>query len=144
LLAGTPAAARVLEITGATRPGPLWQRVRGALDGRGEWNDGLLALTRLAELPPGPYADSAARVRKKILAGPVKAPPGRDATDLVPPLDALLLMGARAKQDDAALLADLVGRVSEGRYGLGEAWVMGRLAGASDTLQARFLAATHP
>ena len=144
LLADTPAAARILEITSATRPGPLWQRVRGALDGRGEWNDGLLALTRLAELPPGPYADSAAGLRKTILGGPVKAPPGRDPTDLVPPLDALLLMRARAKQGDAALLADLVGRVPEGRYGLAEAWVMGRLAGTTDTLQARFLSATDP
>ncbi|MCI0372445.1 MAG: hypothetical protein L0214_14000, partial [candidate division NC10 bacterium] len=100
LRAGTPAAARVLEITGATGPGPLWRRVRGALDGRDEWNDGLLALTRLAELPPGPYADSAVGLRKKILGGSVKAPPGRDPADLVPPLDALELMRARAKQGD--------------------------------------------
>ena len=41
---------------------------------------------------------------------------------------------------DAKLLRQLLDRVPSRQYGLGEAWVMGRLTGASDSLQARFLA----
>jgi hypothetical protein len=121
-------------------PAPLWRRVRAALSGKGEWNDGLLALTRLAQLQSRTFADSAARLRSRIVAGRVTAPPARDPADLIAPLDAIGLERRRAVVGDAKLLRQLLAKVASRQYGLGEAWVMGRLAGASDSLQARFLA----
>jgi hypothetical protein len=59
---------------------------------------------------------------------------------LIGPLDAILLERRRALVGDGKLLRDLLAKVPTRQYGLGEAWVMGRLAGASDSLQARFLA----
>jgi hypothetical protein len=137
---GTPAADSVLAIMRSRAPAALWRRVRAGLSGKGDWNDGLLALTRLAQLQCRAYADSAARLRSRILAGRVTAPPVRDPADLVPPLDAIALERRRAVMGDPKLLRELLARVPSRQYGLGEAWVMGRLEGVSDSLQARFLA----
>jgi hypothetical protein len=142
LLEGTPAADSVLAIFRTTRPEPLWQRVRAALRGTSEWNHGHLALTRLAELRSAAYADSAARLRRRLEAGGVKGPPGRESSDLIAPLDAVLLERARATRGDSAVLADLLARVPTRNYGLAEAWVLGRIDGSSDSLQSRFLAST--
>jgi hypothetical protein len=141
---GTPAADSVLAIMGSKAPAPLWHRVRAGLTGKGEWNDGLLALTRLAELQSRAYADSAARLRAAIAAERVRAPPTRDPTDLLAPLNAVVLERRRAVVGDPQLLRDLLAKVPNRRYGLGEAWVMGRLHSASDSLQARFLATDDP
>jgi hypothetical protein len=137
---GTPAADSVLAIMRSRAPAALWRRVRAGLSGKGEWNSGLLSLTRLAQLQSRAFADSAARLRLRIMAGRVTAPPVRDPADLVPPLDAIALERRRAIIGDAKLLRELLARVPNRQYGLGEAWVMGRLKGASDSLQARFLA----
>jgi hypothetical protein len=141
---GTPAADSVLAIMRSKAPGALWRRVDDALSGKGEWNDGLMALTRLAELRTRAYADSAARLRARIASGRVKAPPTRDPADLIAPLDAIALERRRGIVGDPKLLRQLLAKVPSGQYGLGEAWVMGRLEGASDSLQARFLAADNP
>ncbi len=137
---GTPAADSVLAIMRSRAPAPLWRRVRAALSGKAEWNDGLLALTRLAQLPSRAYADSAARLRSRIAAGRVTAPPARDPADLLAPLDAIALERGRAVIGDPKLLRDLLPKIPSRQYGLGEAWVIGQLEGASDSLQARFLA----
>ena len=140
---GTPAARRVLAVTREARAGPLWRRTRAAIEGTGEWNEGLLALTRLAELGNAAYADSAACLRQRIEAGRLETPAGRDPSDLLPVLQAIELERARAVKGDGVLLPELLGLVPSGRYGLGEAWVVGRLRSASDSLQARFLAAAE-
>jgi hypothetical protein len=138
---GTPAADSALAILRMTRPEPLWLRVRAALSGTAQWNDGHLALTRLAQLRSAAYADSAAALRRRLQSGGVKGPPGREPSDLIAPLDAVILERSRGKRGDAAVLADLLALVPTRNYGLGEAWVLGRLAGSSDSLQARFLKA---
>ncbi len=136
---GTPAADSALAILRTTRPALLWRRVRAALSGSGEWNDGHLALTRLAELRSAAYADSAKKLRGRLQSGGVKGPPGREPSDFIAPLDAVLLERSRGTRGDAAVLADLLALVPTRNYGLGEAWVLGRLAGASDSLQARLV-----
>jgi hypothetical protein len=139
---GTPAADSVRSVMGEKRSQPLWQRVRAALKGSAPWNDAPLALTRLAELRSAAYADSAARLAARIEAGKETAPPGQDPADLLAPLEAVRLERARAVRGDAPVLKELLALVPEGRYGVGEAWVLGRLGrAASDSLQARFLAA---
>lgn len=135
----TPAADSALAILRMTRPEPLWLRVRAALRGTGEWNNGHLALTRLAQLRSASYADSAAGLRRTLQSGGMKGPPGREPSDLIAPLDAVILERSRTTRSDSAVLADLLARVPTLNYGLGEAWVLGRLAGSSDSLQARFL-----
>ncbi|HEX6617131.1 MAG TPA: hypothetical protein VF046_12580, partial [Gemmatimonadales bacterium] len=47
---GTPAADTVLRIQGLSDPARLWSIGRRAMRGEADWNSGLLALTRLAEL----------------------------------------------------------------------------------------------
>lgn len=136
---GTPAADSALAILRMTRPESLWLRVRAALRGTAEWNDGHLALTRLAELRSAAYADSATGLRRRLQSGSEKGPPGREPSDLIAPLDAVILERSRATRGDSAVLAGLLARVPTRNYGLGEAWVLGRLAGSSDSLQARFL-----
>jgi hypothetical protein len=70
------------------------------------------------------------------------APPGQDPADLLAPLKAVRLERARSVRGDAAVLKDLLALIPTGRYGVGEAWVLGRMGRAgSDSLQARFLAA---
>jgi hypothetical protein len=141
---GTPAADTVLGIMRSKAPGSLWRRVRAALSGAGDWNDGLLALTHLAELRSRAYSDSAVKLRSRILSGRVTGPPARDPADLVSALDAIALERRRGVVGDDRLLRELLARVPSRKYGLGEAWVLGRLKGASDSLQPRFLAADDP
>jgi hypothetical protein len=136
---GTPAADSALAILRGDKPGPLWRRVSGALIGKNQWNDGHLALTRLAELRSAAYADSATKLRRRLQSGGIKGPPGREPSDLIAPLDAVILERARATRGDSVILAQLLALVPTRNYGLGEAWVLGRIPGASDSLQARLL-----
>jgi hypothetical protein len=142
LRSGTPAADSVLAVLGEKRPVALWRRLGAALRGDVAWNDGPLALTRLAELRDRAYADSAAKLSRAIEAGKVTGPPGQDPADLLTPLRAVELERARATRGDRAVLREILAMIPTRRYGLGEAWVLGRLGGAaSDSMQARFLAA---
>jgi hypothetical protein len=145
LRAGTPAADSVLRVLREKRPAVLWHRVQRALRGEVPWNDAPLALTRLAELRDRAYADSAARLGERIEAGEVAAPPGQDPADLLAPLRAVHLERERAVRGDAAVLNELLALIPTRRYGVGDAWVLGRLGrAASDSLQARFLATKDP
>jgi hypothetical protein len=140
LRAGTPAADSVLRILGEKQPAVLWRRVQASLLGDAAWNDAPLALTRLAMLRDRAYADSAARLSGRIEAGAVEAPPGQDPADLLAPLRGVQLERERAVRGDAPVLHELLALVPTRRYGVGDAWVLGRLGGAaSDSLQARFL-----
>ncbi|HUF34304.1 MAG TPA: hypothetical protein VMN37_00055 [Gemmatimonadales bacterium] len=142
---GTLAADSALAVLRESRPDPLWGRLRAALDGTAPWNDGHLALTRLAALRDPAYADSAARLIGRIEDREVAAPPGQDPTDLIPPLRAVGLERKRAVEGDAAVLRELLAKVPSGNYDVGDAWVLGRLeAGAADSVRARFLAAGDP
>jgi hypothetical protein len=142
---GTPAADSVLDVLREKRPAALWRRVRAAIRGDAPWNDAPLALTRLAELRDRAYADSAARLAGRIEAGAEPAPPGQDPADLLAPLRAVRLERERATKGDAAVLTELLARIPTRQYGVGDAWVLGRLGRpASDSLQARFLAADDP
>jgi hypothetical protein len=141
---GSPAADSALAILREHRPAVLWERVYAALQGKVAWNDAHLALTRLAELSDPAYADSAARLSERIASGRVKAPPGQDPEDLLAPLRAIRLERERATRGDEAVLGELLALVPTRRYGVGDAWVLGRLKGATDSLQARFLAAEDP
>ena len=139
---GTAAADSALAILRETRAGSLWRRVHAALEGAAPWNDAPLALTRLATLRSPGFADSAARLAARIEAGKVTAPPGEDPANLLDPLRAVQLERERARRGDAVVLRELLALIPEGRYGVGEAWVLGRLGrAASDSIQARFLAA---
>jgi hypothetical protein len=113
--------------------------------GNGDWNSGLLALTRLAELRDRTYADSAKRLRAKIESAegmPFPQNPGLKAEDVTPSLQAVLLERRRAVEGDSAVLADILSRLQSRDYDHGDAWVLGRLgAGAADSLSARFLSA---
>lgn len=138
---GTAQADTVIELLGAKTARPLWARFRAALAGAVNWNDGLIALTRVAALRDPGSADSAARYRKQIQAGALKTPPTIDPADLLPAFHAIDLELARERGGDLAVLADLLGRVPSGQYDLGDAWEFGRLgAGAADSVAARFLA----
>lgn len=141
---GTPAADSARALLGEREPAALWRRVRGALAGSAPWNDAHLALTRLAELRQPVWADSARRLAGTIEAGEVQAPPGQSSGDLLDPLHAVVLERERASRGDAALLPVLLSRVPSGEYGLGDAWVLGRIPGAADSIRARFLAAPSP
>jgi hypothetical protein len=138
---GTPAADSVRAIMGQTKAAPLWQRLRAALAGRAPWNDAHLALTRMAELRDRAYADSAARLARRIEAGQVSGPPAQDPGDLLAPLHAVALERARAREGDAAVLGRILARVPTHEYDVGDAWVLGRIPGAADSISARFLAA---
>jgi hypothetical protein len=145
LLPGSRAADSALALLRERSPATLWRRVAAALRPAAPWNDAHLALTRLAELRSAAYADSAARLARRIEAGEVTAPPGQDPADLLAPLHAVALERARQTKGDPAVLRDLLAKVPSGDYNVGDAWVMGRLgAGASDSLRARFLAASSP
>ena len=139
---GTRAADSALTVLREKRPAALWRRVRAALQGDVAWNDAPLALTRLAELRDRAYADSASRLGRAIEAGEVDGPPGQDPMDLLAPLRAVELERGRAARRDADVLKEILAMIPTGRYGVGEAWVLGRLdRTASDSVQARFLAA---
>lgn len=145
LRAGTPAADSACAVLGEKRPKVLWGRMRAAVAGEAEWNDAPLALTRLAELRDPAYADSAARLSREIAAGEVKGPPGQDPADLLAPLRAIELERARRTRGDPAVLKEILAQIPTRNYGLGEAWVLGRLGpAASDSVRARFLAAADP
>ena len=141
---GTPAADSARAVLGERRPAALWRRLRGALSGAAPWNDGHLALTRLAELRDPAYADSAARLAAAIEAGETTAPSGQDPGDLLAPLHAVGLERERQARGDGAVLAELLGKVPTGDYGVGDAWVLGRMAGAADSIRSRFLSAPTP
>lgn len=145
LRAGTPLADSVVRVLREKSPAVLWKRVQAAIRGDLPWNEAHLALTRLAALRDPAYADSAARLSRRVDAGEVDAPPGQDPADLLAPLRAVRLERRRAVRGDAAVLNELLALVPTRRYGLGDAWVLGRLGrAASDSLQARFLAAEDP
>ena len=145
LRAGTPAADSVLLVLREKQPPALWRRVQAAIRGDAPWNDAPLAFTRLAELRDPAYADSAARLSERIEAGEVTAAPGQDPADLLAPLRAVQLERERSARGDAAVLQQLLTLVPARSYGVGDAWVVGRLGrAASDSLQARFLAAQDP
>lgn len=139
---GTPAAESTRVVLTERRPAVLWRRMRAALGGDVPWNGAPLALTRLAELRDRAYADSAARLSRAIGAGKVLGPAGQDPVDLLAPLRAVELERARRARGDATVLKEILAMIPTRRYGVGEAWVLGRLGRpASDSLQARFLAA---
>lgn len=141
LQAGSPAADSALVLMRERRPEVLWRRTRAALRGEVAWNDAPLALTRLAELRDSTYADSAMHLSEEIEAGRVNTPPGQDPAYLLAPLRAVQLERERATRGDAAVLKDLLALIPTRAYGVGDAWVLGRLPGAADSLQARFLSA---
>jgi hypothetical protein len=142
---GTPRADTVLRIQRLRSPARLWRIARTAIGGNGNWNAGLIALTRLAELRNAAYADSARRLRAKIEraeGNPFPQNPGLTPDDVTPSLQAIVLERRRAVQGDSAVLADILGRLQSKSYDHGDAWVLGRLgAGAKDSLTARFLSA---
>ena len=144
LKVGTPAADSVRRIMRIKAPGPLWTMMLSAAGGSGNWNSGLVAITRLAELRSRAYADSAARLRRRMERSDVPFPnnPGLKAEDLEPSLQAVVLERRRAVQGDSVVLADILSRLSSRTYDHGDAWVLGRLgAGAADSVAARFRAA---
>jgi hypothetical protein len=142
---GTPSADTVLRIQRIRTPAPLWRMVMAAVRGSGDWQSGLIAATRLAELRSKAYADSARRLKTLIETAeenPFPENPGLKPEDVVPSLQAVILERRRAVEGDSAVLADILGRLQSKRYEHGDAWVLGRLgAGAADSLTARFLSA---
>jgi hypothetical protein len=142
---GTPSADTVLRIQRIRTPAPLWRMVMAAVRGSGDWQSGLIAVTRLAELRSKAYADSARRLETLIETAeenPFPENPGLKPEDVVPSLQAVILERRRAVEGDSAVLADILGRLRSKRYEHGDAWVLGRLgAGAADSLTARFLSA---
>ena len=142
---GTPSADTVLRIQRIRTPAPLWRMVMAAVRGSGDWQSGLIAVTRLAELRSKAYADSARRLETLIESAeenPFPENPGLKPEDVVPSLQAVILERRRAVEGDSAVLADILGRLQSKRYEHGDAWVLGRLgAGAADSLTARFLSA---
>ena len=64
---------------------------------------------------------------ERIEAGRVEAPPGQDPADLLAPLRAVQLERERAVRGDAPVLKDLLALVPSRSYGVGDAWVLGRL-----------------
>jgi len=142
---GTPAADTVRRIQRIRSPAPLWRMVMAAVRGSGDWQSGLIAVTRLAELRSKAYADSARRLETLIETAeenPFPENPGLKPEDVVPSLQAVILERRRSVEGDSAVLADILGRLQSKRYEHGDAWVLGRLgAGAADSLTARFLSA---
>lgn len=144
---GTPAADTVEQIERLRNPARLWRIAWTAMSGDGNWNAGLVALTRLAELRNRAYADSARRLRARIenaQENPFPKNPGLQPADVTPSLQAIVLERRRAVQGDSAVLADILGRLASKQYDHGDAWVLGRLdAGAKDSIAARFLSAPN-
>lgn len=136
---GSASADTVARVMALSNPAVLWRRSGQALAGKVPWNEGLLALTRLAELQKPAYADSAENLMHRIMDGEVKGPPGIDPGDLIEPLRAVVLQVERAKLGDAAMRTRILEAVPGGKYGLADAWTLGRLGGGtSDTLMALF------
>jgi hypothetical protein len=143
---GTPAADSVEAILRIRKPASLWRRMTAAINGTGDWNSGLIALTHLAELRSRAFADSAARLRRRLETTegvPFPKNPGLQADDVEPSLQAILLERKRLVAGDSAVLADILSRVPTRKYDHGDAWVLGRLgAGAADSVTNRFLSAS--
>ncbi len=139
---GSASADTVARVMGMSSGAALWRKSGQALAGTIPWNEGLLALTRLAELQKPAYADSAERLMGRIIEGEVRGPPGIDPGDLIEPLRAVVLQVERVKVGDADMRARILAAVPSGRYGLADAWTLGRIAGTSDTLMALFSAAS--
>jgi hypothetical protein len=136
---GTPAADSALRILSAPSGRTLWPLVRKAVEGQGAWDDGLLALNRLAELREPASLDSVLRWRRRIVRQEFPPPPGTDLNDLLPGLRAVQVELERKRRGDLAVLRDLLPRIPEGRYDAGDAWVFGRMgAGAADSIARRF------
>jgi hypothetical protein len=141
LRGGSPAADSVRCVLRTTRSGRLWALARQALEGKVDWNTGLIALTRIATLREPASLDSVLAWRRSILEDEIPPPPATNLRDLLPVLRGIQLELARARAGDQALLNDLLARVPSGHYDLGDAWVFGRLgAGAADSVVRRFLA----
>ena len=142
---GSPAADSVRAVLNIRKPARLWDYLGAAIDGTGDWNSGLIALTHLAELRSAAYADSAARLKQRLAAVegvPFPQNPGLKAEDVEPSLQAILLERRRAVAGDSAVLADILARIPARDYDHGDAWVLGRLgAGAADSVAGRFLSA---
>jgi hypothetical protein len=142
---GTPSADTVRRIQRIQRPATLWLMGVAAVRGSGDWQSGLIALTRLAELRSKAYADSARRLRHTIETAeenPFPENPGLKPEDVLPSLQAVILERRRAVEGDSAVLADILGRLQSKQYDHGDAWVLGRLgAGAADSVSARFRSA---
>jgi len=145
LKAGTPRGDSVRAILQSRSPSHLWRMMRQALTGAGDWNQGLIALTRLAELRSRTYADSARQMQRRLARAefpPFPENPGLKAEDVLPSLNAIILERRRAAEGDAAVLADILRRIPRKDYDHGDAWVLGRLgAGAADSVVARFRSA---
>lgn len=140
---GTPAADSVQRVLSAPNARRLWPMVMQAAEGNLDWNMGLLALNRIAELREPKSLDSVIRWRKRIVDQEIPPPPATDLRDLLPGLRAVQLELTRKKTGDRALLEDFLTRIPDEHYDLGDAWVFGRMgAGAADTLAQRFLSAT--
>ncbi len=140
----TPAADSVWRIMGAPSSRALWPMVDQMLRGRLDWNIGMLALTRIAELREPASLDSVRIWRKRILDRVIPPPPATDQADALPALRAIELELERGRKGDLAILNDLLPRIPEGQYDLADAWVFGRLgAGAADTLARQFLGTTE-
>jgi len=138
---GTPAADSVLRILSAKHSRKLWALAHGMLEGKVAWNTGVLALTRIAQLREPAGLDSVLRWRRRIIDEEIPPPSATRLTDLLPALRAIQLELDRVKLGDQAVLNDLLGRIPDGHYDLGDAWVFGRLGrGAADSLVRRFLA----
>ena len=138
---GSASADTVARVMGLSNPVILWRKSGQALAGKIPWNEGLLALTRLAELQKQAYADSAEQLMHGIIEGEVKGPPGIDPGDLIEPLRTIVLQVERVKLGDAAMRTRILDAVPSGKYGLADAWTLGRLeGGTSDTLMALFKA----
>jgi hypothetical protein len=139
---GTPAADTVRIVLRSREPARLWRRMQAAIAGTGDWNSGLLGLTRLAELRDPAYADSAARMQQRLKdtdSPPFPNNPGLKPADLQPSLQAVVLERRRAVEGDSAVLADILSRIPTRNYDHGDAWVLGRLgAGAADSVVGRF------
>jgi hypothetical protein len=142
---GTPSADTVGRIQRMRSPAALWRMGMAAIRGTGEWQSGLIAFTRLAELRSKAYADSASRLRHTIETAqenPFPENPGLKPEDVLPSLQAVILERRRAVEGDSAVLADILGRLQSKQYDHGDAWVLGRLgAGAADSVSARFRSA---
>ena len=142
---GTPRADSMLRVLRIRSPARLWRIARSAMDGNGDWNAGLLALTHLAELRSAAYADSARRLRARVEQAqgpPFPRNPGLVADDITQSLQAIILERRRVTAGDSAVLAGILGRLASKQYDHGDAWVLGRLgAGAKDSLWARFRSA---
>ena len=139
---GSASADTIARILAISNPAVLWKRAGQALAGKVPWNEGLLALTRLAELQKPAYADSAGQLMQQIMDGEVRGPPGIDPGDLIEPLRAVMLQVERTRIGDAAMRARILDAVPGGKYGLADAWTLGRLGGGTaDTLMRLFRSA---